>query len=594
MRALLLFVILLATAIGTAQDRFVYDAGAEVRFQTALGLFSSAKYAEAAAIFDSLSDRIPMHQRTTAASVMLAKARFALGEYQESVRSVAELFKKVPETSYADDARFTLGLDYMMLRRYDEAVVQFLRSAELATDTALFLKSVALFESLAERRLDDKALEELLPRVRTEELKDLVILNIAEKEEAAGDTRRARALLRGPLARLPSGRFHARLLAMDARLRERLTLKIGAILPLMKGASSHPLQSVAEEMLEGIRFALREATETTLRHASISLDVRDTGRDSLQALEAVNAFGADESVVGIIGPLFSNLAAGCAAVANRVGIPLVSPTAAANGIAATGRYVFQASPDYAVRGRGMASYAVRRLGYTSLAVLASAEPMGRALAESFIAEATSLGATIVAAQFYAKGVSDLREQFIGLRTAAIARAGGQDKPDDLEVPIDNIQGVFIPVSGSDEIGVLGAQMKYFNVNTQLLGSSEWNDPVQLDEHKRYLNGAIFTGDTFLDEDDSLSYGFLQAYTAASKTHPSKYALFGYDTMRMILAQIAAGASTRTALAEALRQVEGFHGVHGTISLRPTGVNSDVMVLKYVNGEILKLEDVAVH
>ncbi len=577
-----LFLILAAECTVSAQDRFMYDAGAEESFSRGISMFRQSDFAGATRVFDSLAARSPIHQKSTASYLMAAKARYRTGNYRESAESLARFFQKFPESSYADDARFTLALDDMMMGFYGDAASQLARVLEISRDAALRSKGAELFETLADRHLQIQELQQILRSVTTADARDLVLIKIAEKYSAAGDhpsATNAASMVRR------DGPYRSRMEAIFQRLGSGAQLKIGVELPLMKGSPLNPLQSVAAEMLDGMNFAIGEG------NLRLYLDVRDVERDSAKTVGATSELASDPDVLAIVGPLFSNLALIGAPVAERAGVPMISPTAAGNGIAAAGSHIFQISPDYTIRARAMARYAVRTLGFSSLAVLGSADGSGKILADSFVAEAKRLGATIVAAESYPKGVSDFREQFIAIRKAAFDLAASHDKPDDLDVPVKTIDGIFLPVGDAEEIGIIAPQVKFFNITTQILGTSDWNDPARLEEHKRYVNGVIFPADAYPQEDGSPFDG---KFAAEMKRKPTKYTRFGYDTMKLILGELARGARSRAALAAALAEVEGYRGVHSRITLRGSRVNSEIIILKYLNGEFVNLAEMTVN
>jgi ABC-type branched-subunit amino acid transport system substrate-binding protein len=359
---------------------------------------------------------------------------------------------------------------------------------------------------------------------------------------------------------------------------------------------------------------------------------------------------SDEDIVAIIGPVFSNEVTAVAPLANRRGYPLISPTANANGIAALGQYIYQANPDYETRGRAMARYAVLRKGYRNLAVLAPRNTFGKFMAESFAAEALRLGARLVALEWYERGVADFKEQLAGIRkeglragldpmisfggrmsrsdVAHLAQLGvpvkrldslmskgarisatallgpharrlvdslgiavGFDDPgtDSLEVPVTGIDGIYVPISSSDEIGVVSSQMVYYNIQAQLLGSGEWNNLKELDANKRYCNSVIFETDSYTDNADPAYRKFSDAYYERFKKRPSKNALYGYDVASMVFATIHTSGTSRDALALGLHSTELFRGLHANMHFSAGRVNTWLWIMQFSDDQITKVD-----
>ncbi|MBI1807413.1 MAG: ABC transporter substrate-binding protein [Ignavibacteria bacterium] len=592
--ALLLSLELLLIIGAAGQEKFQYSVDAERQFISALQLFQSGKFGEALGTFDSLRQQQPTHQRTTAAYVMAAKALFHLTKYPESITLLVNMLKLFPETNYIDDARYTLGLDYMMLHWYEAAATQFLRCMEATDDPKVSRSAAELFESIADKHMKIESLRRLSAQLARVETKDLVMLKMAEKMSAAGDVQGTSEIVENILNRQQPSSLVNRVRSLKDINLMRSRLKIGIMLPLMKKDPQSPWKPLADDMMDGIQFALSQYQEHHRTHVNVSLEIRDTGRDSANALGVIREFCEDRDVIGVIGPLFSNIAMICAPAAETCRIPLISPTATANGIAAVGSHIFQGNPDLASRGKSMARYAVEQLGLTSLAILGPADLTGKAVAESFSSEAKRLGASIVMYESYEKGASDLSEQFLAIRKAGLppdSQAGSQE---DLSISVTSIQGIFIPISDAEEIDIIAPQLTYFNIKAQLLGTGEWYSPDQLDAQKRYLNGAIFISDFYMDRHDPAYSEFAGLFYREKKKHPSKYTLFGYDTMQLIFQQIDAGATTREKLTEALSRVKSFPGIHSKISLINGRVNSELIILKYLNGDIKKLTEVSLN
>jgi len=575
------------------QDVFHYNADVEQAFSSGLTLFREGKFSEAAVLFDSLSRISPLHQRTTASFVMAAKARYNLGAYRESAMNLSPVLKNFPTSAYVDDARFTLALDYMMMDLYEDASYQLLKTAEISPDSVLASKAVALFTSLSSQRLMESQLRKLLSSADSTRTKDLILLLLAQKYESAGDTRKVFQTLQEPLARTVPSMYDAEMRSVEHNMHEVPSLKIGVLLSLMKQQTLNPVSSIAADILDGINFALSEEKNSISRVASLSLDIRDTERDSVTTVTFMKDLCDQADLVAIIGPLFSNLTMDCAPLAERAHIPLMTPTADGDSIAAMGKHVFQLSPDFITRGKAMARYAVQDLGMSTLAVVSSADPGGKAISQSFAEEAKRLGATIVAVEFYNNGVTDMHDQFIDLRTVALHVAQQNDDPQNLNIPISLIQGVFLPIENSEEIGVLSAQMKYFNINAALLGNGVWNDPNQLDQHKRDVNGVIFCSDAFIDETDSMTAYVRKTFSEQMKKEPSRFTFLGYDAMHLLLSQIEHGSISRTAITSSLTKLKGYKGLHSIITLNPHRSNSEVNILKYSNGEIIRLKEITV-
>ena len=366
---------------------------------------------------------------------------------------------------------------------------------------------------------------------------------------------------------------------------------------------------------------------------------------------AVQELTSDDGIIGVLGPVFSYEASAVASLANKRGYPLISPTANANGIGATGQYIFQANPDYETRGRAMARYAIERKGYRSLAVLAPINTFGKYMAEAFITEALHLGAKVVAAEWYERGAADLKSQLASLRRAGL-KAGAEPmisfggkmsredvarlaelgvpmktldslmyksavvgattllgprarqqvdslglacfyadiKEDSLEYPVTALDGIYIPISSADEIGIVSSQLVYYNIKCQILGSGEWNNLTELIANKRYCNSVIFESDNFVDPSDPTYVEFATKFSELFKKKPGKSTLYGYDTAMLTLSAIRDGAATRESLMNSLKAVQDYPGRHSRIGFSEKRVNSWVWILQYGDDQVQRVDE----
>jgi branched-chain amino acid transport system substrate-binding protein len=576
-----------------AQDQFRYNEDAEKTFSNAVHLTNNKEDAGALRLFQRLIEMQPVHQRTTGSYVMAGKVLQRLGRYTESIRLLKFFIKTYHASIYRHDAEYTLAVDYLMIQQPAEAVTHLAEVADTVSGRALQREVLALIKFIPSSRIDDSTLHAVRSKARNPDVRDLLALKVAENDIHSGQIKYAGSLLDEILYRVPKSSCEQDALTLKGKLSTVMNVKVGVILPLMKNSERSQIKSIAEEILDGINYALRQVRQSSSWNGSITLDIRDSEKEPKVARNELKDLASDKNIIGVIGPLFSQEAQFAAPVAAAEGVPLLTPTATANGIAAAGASVFQVNPDFENRGKAMAIFAVKDLGYTKLGVLASSEPTGKALAESFTKEARRLGATIVASEYYPKGASDLSDQFYALRNAG-GRLDGKSNPSrNLDIPVHGIQGLFIPISDAEEIGIIASQMKYFNINTTMLGNDEWYNLTQLDLSKRYLGHLYVLSDTYIDDRDPLYIDFTRLYIADMKKAPTKYSAIGYDVMNLVSSILQAGADSRDKLSGGLARVHGYRGVHSMITLDHRRVNSELYILQYQDGKFQLVKDISI-
>ncbi len=650
----LLALLMLFIGGASAQEQFAYSSAAEQKFSRALQLFKSGNYSDAALIFDELVELQPVHQRTTAAFLMGARAHFQQGEYSQSVGELTGLLNGFPESGYSDEAHYTLGLSYFMMKKYRDAASELLQVIQSARTPVIVEGSFSLLDSGVTKHLSIPDLQSIIPTLRHQDARDLLSLKLAEKFFDARDFGRAQETIGGQLKLRSSGEYIFRLQQVQYRLThlDSIKVKVGVMLPTTRAAQLTGLKTFSKEILEGMTFASNLFNEQAGSLVKVALDIRDTEHDTTLSKRVVREFLRDKDVLAVIGPMFSDVALACAPVANAEHIPLLSPTANETGITKSGPYMFQLNPDLSMHGKAIARYAIREMGLKRLAVLAPNDPMVNELVDQFVNEARRLGADVVAVELYPPDSTTLRDQFMELRRAAAAgdakisfagkmqkskvesilHAGADPKlvdsllavdgeigvikllgtrgrriadslhlrlsvplvqSDDIENPITAIDGIFIPLADAEQIGIVASQMAYFNIKTQMLGSAAWYDLTQLESQKRYVDGVVFCSESFVDGDDSAYSVFKSSFTNRVGEPPSKYALFGFDAMNLLLSVIQDGARKREDIARSLGTVDGFHGLHTTVSFDNRRVNAVMNVLRYHRNEIKKIGEISV-
>ncbi len=647
----LIIAFLLLTDVSAQDRRVVFSERANEYFQSGVEAFENENYRQALQQFEMILDMGDVTQRTTAAYVMAAKSMIELGQNREASRLLQRFLDRFPRSLYQDDAYFTLGVAYMRDRRYEDALITFMRALEQTDNIELQGNAEAYLARIINEHLSIDDLQNIYEESRREFERGFLALSLAQKYMERGNFGLAQSLLKEAVEEYSMHPLISELRSLLENIEEGVTLKIGVILPLFENTPHEPLRRLGRELLEGVQFAVEQHNAES--DIQLFLDIRDTRRQPSVAARHVQELVNDNEVVMILGPVFSDEVFATAGVANARGVPIITPTATANHIADIGHYVFQTNPDYRTRGRAMARYAVEHLGYSALSVLAPTDSHGQDIAEGFIDEVNELdGAYIVVNEWYRGGETNFTQQFYNIRRYGlqdslhlyisfsgemdqsdifkIASTGvelelldsliekesavpviellGEDGPriadslglnvihgdlyaDSLDVPVESIDAIYLPITSKDEMGIVSAQIAYHNVRTQLLGTGEWNDILALEENRRYVNGVYFTSDSFWNTEDSTFIEFFDSFRESMGSRPTRNTLMGYDTMKLLSMLITEGATTRDGIAEALSSGIFYRGIHSPIVMGRNRVNAAKNVLRYMAGEIIKVDEI---
>ncbi len=655
---LVLFGVLLLPSFGVfGQQRIEFDEDVERVFQEAVTTFEKGAYEDAARLFDRIIKENPASHRITAAYVMKSKALLRAGRNLETARTIRSFLDRYPASSYLPDAHLVLGSVFERVGRYEDAIreYRFAWSALPAEPSPkLFRLVVAALDSAIDHYVPVRTVQTVLESTADTDQRAYFWLKIGEKNVGLHNIVAASVARDTLLRYYHHNPFGARVAALERSIGSRETLKIGVILPLLEQGDPSAVQRLGIEILEGITYAVNEYERDPATRVHVSLEVRDSKRDAATASRAVEDLAGDPDVVGIVGAVFSSTTSSAAGPAQEIGIPLISPTANANGLAARGKMIFQVNPDYETRGRAMARFAILRKGFTTLAVLAPRDTYGRLLAEAFMREAKRLEADVIATEWYVDGTRDFKSHLQRIRRAGMVHSaepllafGGtlsrsdvmkflslgiplrrldslmgtgstieaqallgpdargildslqipveydESRIDSLEYPVSSIQGIYLPISSPAEIGVVSSQIVYFHFETQLLGSGEWGTIAELDANSRYCDGVIFESDTFIDSASESYADFVTGFTRQFGKPPARNALYGFDATQLLLESIRRGASTRPALALALAEIREFRGLRSQIGFSYRRVNSWLTILQFTGDRLERLEEISV-
>jgi branched-chain amino acid transport system substrate-binding protein len=380
---------------------------------------------------------------------------------------------------------------------------------------------------------------------------------VARREYARGDYESAYRLLTEYLYRYPEAddAAEARRLLRSASER-RGTPGAATITPAKPNTIGVVLPVTGPGAPYGRQFAL--GVETAVAHHNASSERQavmvkaDSKGSAVGAVKAVRRLLLDEGAVGVVGSVFTMPTFAACIEANAWGAAMLSPVVSSDELVELGAWVFQTKVPLAVEVTAVAEAAVGSLLIERFAVVAPSRGTRHDLARLFADEVSRLGAQVVAAEYYEEGATDFREQLEAVREAAP-------------------EAIFAPGS-VDELLLLLPQIKFYDLQVQLLGLSNWNADKLLRLSRDELEGALFPLEAYRGTDTETYVRFREAMNEREMTEISPIAEAGYFGMRLMLRSLDDGASSRedvrAYLESVLRQgASGRMAEAGALSLR---------------------------
>jgi branched-chain amino acid transport system substrate-binding protein len=330
---------------------------------------------------------------------------------------------------------------------------------------------------------------------------------------------------------------------------EPAEIRIG-VLPYVTGARS---ASSGRGTIEGAELAAAELNakggiRVNGRLRAVTLVFADAGQQEEVAIRSARSLINQQNVVALIGPQFSRDAIPVAALAEAIGMPMISPMSSHPKTTDGRRWVFRLAYRDEFQGEVMARFARERLGIVRAAMLYDVtNDYSRDLAAVFRAQFEARGGKIVADEkFTSDAASDFRPQLRRIRAAGA-------------------EAIFAP-SYLDADSTQLSQSRELGMRITFLGPDSWDPGLMThfaDMQEVYLVSPWHRG---IGTPESVRFGDL--YTARYGKPPVATAAATYDAV-MILAEAIARSGVEPESIRASLALTRHRGATGDLSF-PNG------------------------
>ncbi len=513
-----------------------------------------------------------------------------------------------------------LGSSYLIMGDLIEAVYQFLIAYDLALDEDRKIVRAKLDQAVNRMNREDAAA--LVERLKTDERNGWLLYHLGVIRADDGDYEAALQALAAFVQIFPEHRFTepARQLIEEVN-REAITKPyvIGCLLPL-----SGPYASYGHRALQGIELALNRLYAASAL-PPFKLIIKDTGSDSSSAMQAVVAL-ADLQVAAIIGPIIT---AEVAAIEAEIqGIPIITLTQKED-ITAIGNYVFRNFITPAMQVDAIVSYATNVLEIERFAILFPNENYGQTFMGLFWDKVIAANGKVVGVETYEPGQTDFIDpikKLVGLfyevpddlktelelPSAETLRGTTSNKrpridldavysplgrflagfydgipvafkkrkgflydevlaADEEPQPTVDFQAIFIP-DAPQKAGLIIPQLAFYDVeDIYLLGTNLWHSQTLIKMAREYVQGAILADGFFVGSRSPRVQQFVERFEKMFAEKPGFIEAIAYDTAAMLFELLSRdGIRFRSALKDALMQINGFEGVTGMTTFDDQG------------------------
>ena len=339
-------------------------------------------------------------------------------------------------------------------------------------------------------------------------------------------------------------------------------IKIGAVAPV-----TGPAATFGKSTKQGYEMALEEwNAKGGVLGRKVEMVFEDDKADPTEAANAFSKLINDNHVVAIAGSVTSSCSLAGAPIAQRAGVPMITPTSTNPKVTEQGDYIFRACFIDPFQGTVAAKFAFNNLKAQKAGVIYDiGQDYNTGLAEFFKKGFGDLGGEVVSYEGYPDGTTDFNAQLTKIL---------EQKPD----------VIYSPNYYNDD-GLIAKQARSLGFTGPILGGDGWDSPDLVKIGGDAVNNCYFTNHFSKDDKRSEVQNFVKTYTDKYGEAPDALAALGYDAMNILLTAIQkAGSTDGVKIKDAMKDID-YQGVTGHVKFdeNRNPVKSAV-VLKVENGK----------
>jgi branched-chain amino acid transport system substrate-binding protein len=297
----------------------------------------------------------------------------------------------------------------------------------------------------------------------------------------------------------------------------------------------------------GIKMAVKERNDAGgIKGRQIKLISYDDQGKAQEVVTAVTRLIQQDKVVAILGEVASGLSIAGGQVAQRNGVPMITPSSTNPQVTEIGDMISRVCFIDPFQGYVGAKFATDKGMKTAAVLYNRAQAYSSGLKEDFKKAFTQLGGTVASEQAYGNGDNDFSAQLTAIRGA---------KPDFIYIP-----GYYT------EVVNIARQARKLGITVPLIGGDGW-DSEELKNAGDALDGCFFSNHYSHEEQRPEVQAFVKKYQAQYGKIPDGLAAMGYDAARLLFDAMDRSPSLSGAdLAKTIAATKDFAGVTGKITI----------------------------
>jgi branched-chain amino acid transport system substrate-binding protein len=562
----LFLVTLLICTLNLAYSQVVTEEEINNKFNNAVALFNAGKYDEALTGFNKIIFDYKYNSKTTASEFFKAKIYFELKQNNQFKYTAEQFLEAYPNSNYVDEIRLLLTKYYIDIANYYNALREILFIIENTNSSRKELKAKEIGEGISAKYLNETQLDRLSSSFNSNKVKSYILLQQGKYLIRNGDLSGAKNKFEELIGSYPeSAEYDEAKKLMDfSYSSEPTTTVIGIMLPLEINSASEYTNQPAAEILEGIKFAVDEYNK--LRSDKIGLLIRDTKKDVNEIKKIKEEFTPLNSLIAILGPIFSNEVRAALDEFDDYDIPIISPTATDDDLTGLNHHFFQANPSFTVRGKIMAQYVFYVENKRIVSVINSIEGYSPILAGSFTEEFEKLGGKVLKKESFRDDYTDFSEPISKIYSDSLT-----------------IEGVYIPLSDNSVTPYIFSEMIKYGVKIPLYGNQDWFTAKGFETAAEISNNLVFESDYFVDFNSDAYKNFSDQFISITGKDVNRNVLYGYDAAKYVLTVLRNTEPRRKSLVAKMISGMVNNGLRNNISFDERRINKFLNIVRYRDG-----------
>ena len=536
------------------------------QFETALSLYNSGNLQESLESFDKFLDKNNYNSKTSAAEFFKAKIHLELNQMNQFKYTTDQFFELYPNSVYSDEMRILLTKYYLEIANYYNAFKETLTIIEETDFPSYEQKAKRIADGIASKYLSETQLNKFYNTTNSNKVKSFLLIEQGKFLMRNGQSYSAKRVFEDLMNTYPDSEEYqeAEKLVDFSYSPLPSTTLIGVMLPLETNSMGEYTSQSAIEILEGIKFAFNEFNRD--RSDKVGLLIRDTKKDEDEIEKIRDEFVTINSLVAILGPIYSNEVRVTLEKFEDYDIPIISPTATDDDLTSINRNFFQANPSFSIRGKLLAQYLFYSENKRIISVMNSIDGYAPILSASFTNEFESLGGQIIKRESFRNDSTDFSMQVSRIFSDSLV-----------------LQGIYVPLSGNSVTPFIFSELSKYPIKIPIYGNQDWFTAKGFETASEVSNNLTFTSDYFVDYSNESFVEFNDDFSSVTGKDVNRNVLYGYDAAKYSLTAIRNSEPGRKNLVDKMTSGMVSSGLHNNISFDNRRINRYLNIVRYRDG-----------